>query len=173
VVAPATNRILLYSVTAAISQIGNMSALEATSVAGIDACICQPPRRYGLNMETKPTPAAAPAAEGKESAQESGNVIPFRPRAPRAASEAGLNAKSPSGHAPGPQDLAKYERGDGDDDYRHRMVTNAAALLFTIVLAGAGAWLAITIGEMRKNQDCFLSGRRNCSPIDVPVAPSK
>ena len=123
-------------------------------------------------METKSTPAAAPAAEGKEGAPESGNVIPFRPRASRVASDSHPEGQ-PSAASPGPQDLAKYERGDGDDDYRHRMITNAAALLFTVVLAGAGAWLAITLGEMRKNQDCFLSGRRNCSPIEVPAPPSK
>jgi hypothetical protein len=67
-----------------------------------------------------------------------------------------------------PEDLAKYERGDEDDDYRHRMIMNAAAIAVTIILAGVGAWLAITIGEMRKDQDCYLSGRRNCTPIDVP-----
>ena len=127
-------------------------------------------------METKPTPASAPVAEGKDDTHESGNVIPFRPRSPRAASQANPagNPESVSSPGiPGPQDLAKYERGGGDDDYRHRMITNAAALLFTIALAGAGAWLAITIGDMRKNQDCFLSGRRNCTPIDVPVAPGQ
>jgi hypothetical protein len=133
-------------------------------------------------METRPTPASAAVAEGKDDTQESGNVIPFRPRLARAASQsvASPSAASPSHAAsvaspdiPGPQDLAKYERGGGDDDYRHRMITNAAALLFTLVLAGAGAWLAITIGDMRKNQDCFLSGRRNCTPIDVPVAPGQ
>jgi hypothetical protein len=72
-------------------------------------------------------------------------------------------ARSPSAV----EDLAKYEGGDGDDDYRHRMMVNLAALVFTILLAGAGAWLAINIAEMRKNQDCVLSGRKNCSPVDV------
>jgi len=32
----------------------------------------------------------------------------------------------------------------------------------------AGVWMADKIAEMRKNQDCVLSGRRNCTPIDVP-----
>ena len=122
-------------------------------------------------METKSTPASAPEAEGKDNAPESGNVIPFRPRSPRAASHDAESVSSPG--TAGPQDLAKYERSGGDDDYRHRMITNAAALLFTIALAGAGAWLAITIGDMRRNQDCFLSGRRNCTPIAVPVAPDQ
>ena len=51
--------------------------------------------------------------------------------------------------------------------YRHRMMVNLAALAFIIVLAIAGVWLAMQIIQMRKNQDCILSGRRNCAPIDV------
>jgi len=45
------------------------------------------------------------------------------------------------------------------------MVVNLAALAFTIVLALAGVWLAMQIADMRKNQDCLLSGRRNFAPI--------
>ena len=103
------------------------------------------------------------------------NVIPFRGRHAPA-----TGRRLPEGaQTSGPDDLtkdglAKYERGDGDDDYRHRMITNTAASIFTIFLATAGAWLAITIGDMRKNQDCYLSGRRNCTPIDVPsLQPSR
>jgi hypothetical protein len=40
-------------------------------------------------------------------------------------------------------------------------------LLFTVALAAAGVWLAIQIAEMRRNQDCVLSGRRNCTPVDI------
>jgi hypothetical protein len=70
--------------------------------------------------------------------------------------------------APPPtEDLAKYEGGAAEDGYRHRMMVNLAALVVTVLLALAGSWLALTIAEMRKNQDCVLSGRRNCTPIDV------
>ena len=69
--------------------------------------------------------------------------------------------------APRSRNLAKYEGGARDDDYRHRMMVNLAALIFTLMLATAGAWLAVKIAEMRQTQDCFLSGRRNCTPIDV------
>ncbi len=124
-------------------------------------------------METKSTPASAPGAESDQSVRDE-NVIPFRGRHVPA-----MGRRLPeSAQTSGPDDLtkdglAKYERGDGDDDYRHRMITNTAALIFTIILATAGAWLAITIGDMRKNQDCYLSGRRNCTPIDVPSLQSK
>jgi hypothetical protein len=63
--------------------------------------------------------------------------------------------------------LAKYEGGNREDNYRHRMLVNIAALAFTVLLALAGGWLAIQIAEMRRNQDCVLSGRRNCAPIDA------
>lgn len=113
-------------------------------------------------METNSTPAPAPRAESEQRLEGDGKVIPFRPRQTSAA------GGMPGANTTGPENLAKYEQGDGEDDYRHRMIMNAAALAVTIILAAAGAWLAITIGDMRKNQDCYLSGRRNCTPIDVP-----
>ena len=64
-------------------------------------------------------------------------------------------------------DLAKYARGGESDDYRHRMIVNAAAFLFVVALIGAGLWLADRMAELRRNQDCALSGRRNCMPIEV------
>ncbi len=66
------------------------------------------------------------------------------------------------------EDLAKYERGEGSDDYGHRMVVNIAAFVFVVALIGAGVWLADTMASMRKNQDCVLSGRRGCSPVEAP-----
>ena len=70
--------------------------------------------------------------------------------------------------APSPvEDLAKYERGEHSDDYRHRMLVNAAAFVFVAALIGAGLWLADTMAQMRKNQDCVLSGRRGCTPVEV------
>ena len=64
-------------------------------------------------------------------------------------------------------DLAQYQHRSGGDDYRHRMLTNAIAFVFIIALIGAGLWLADTMARMRKNQDCVLSGRRGCSPVEV------
>ena len=49
------------------------------------------------------------------------------------------------------EDLAKFERGDGTDDYRHRMKVNIAAFLVVLALIGAGLWLADTMAQMRKN----------------------
>jgi hypothetical protein len=95
-------------------------------------------------------------------------VVPFRPRG------AGVRrdgwhwpARAPQPPVPPVPDLGKYEGGEYDDNYRHRMMVNLAALGFTAVLAIAGVWLVLQLADLRKNQDCVLSGRRNCAPIDV------
>ena len=63
-------------------------------------------------------------------------------------------------------DLAKYERSEDSEDYRHRMMVNAAAFLFVLALIGAALWLANTMAQMRRDQDCVLSGRRGCTPVE-------
>jgi hypothetical protein len=75
--------------------------------------------------------------------------------------------RAPATAPPPVDDLAKFERGEGVDDYRHRMTVNILAFVFVIALIGAGIWLADTMAQMRKNQDCVLSGRRGCSPVEV------
>ena len=65
------------------------------------------------------------------------------------------------------EDLAKYERDESSDDYRHRMIVNVTVFIFVVGLIGAGIWLADTMAAMRKNQDCVLSGRRGCTPVEV------
>ena len=94
-----------------------------------------------------------------------GRVIPFRPRGtprwrwpPRP-----FRAGDPPGG-----DLAKYEPGESKGDYRHRMKMNLLAFAATIVLMVVGIWIAETMADMRKIQDCYFSGRRNCAPIQVP-----
>jgi len=72
----------------------------------------------------------------------------------------------PSPSAP-VEDLAKYERDESSDDYRHRMIVNVTVFVFVAGLIGAGIWLADTMATMRKNQDCVLSGRRGCAPVEV------
>jgi hypothetical protein len=80
------------------------------------------------------------------------NVVPFRPRIPGASGGA---RPHPAGSSV--EGLAKYEGGEEQEGtYRHRMMVNLSALAFTIEIA-----------DLRKNQDCVLSGRRDCAPIDV------
>jgi len=88
-------------------------------------------------------------------------VLKFRPR---------TRARSPTANpadklAP---DLSRYERAnESPDDYRHRMIANAAAIAFTAALTGAGIWLAMTLADLRNTQDCVLMGRRDCAHISA------
>lgn len=68
-----------------------------------------------------------------------------------------------------PLDLARYERTrEEPDEFRHRMLANIAAFAFTIALLAIGIWLAISISDMRKTQDCVSMGRRDCARITLP-----
>lgn len=67
-------------------------------------------------------------------------------------------------------DLDKYERApDEPDDFRHRMLMNGLGLAVTVVLIVAGIWMADVMAHMRKDQDCVLMGRPNCTKVDVPA----
>jgi hypothetical protein len=66
------------------------------------------------------------------------------------------------------EDLAKYHgKKESNEEYRQRMIVNVAAFAFIVALVGAGLWLADSMAQMRKNDDCLASGRRNCAPIEV------
>jgi hypothetical protein len=68
-----------------------------------------------------------------------------------------------------PNDLSRYERDrDEPDDFRHRMLANVAAFAFTVALTAIGIWLAMSIADLRKTQDCVLMGRRDCAHISTP-----
>jgi len=71
--------------------------------------------------------------------------------------------------APERLDLSRYEQPrTGPDDFRHRMLANIAALAFTIALTAIGIWLAVSIADLRRTQDCVLMGRRDCVKITTP-----
>jgi hypothetical protein len=93
-----------------------------------------------------------------------GQILPFRPRG-------SLFARNVPRPPPVP-DLEKYERvRDEPDDFRHRMIMNGLGLGVTVVLIVTGIWIADVMAHMRKDQDCVLTGRSNCTPIDVPRQP--
>ena len=67
-----------------------------------------------------------------------------------------------------PLDLSRYERPrEEPDDFRHRMLANIAAFAFTVALTAIGIWLAISIADLRRTQDCVLMGRRDCVRIST------
>lgn len=57
---------------------------------------------------------------------------------------------------------------EDSDEFRHRMWTNLAGFTVAAILAALGVWLAISIADMRKAQDCVLAGHRDCAPITAP-----
>lgn len=97
--------------------------------------------------------------------EERGRVVRFVPRAPRARND---NTRRPDRPHPLIDDLDKYARRAEDDNYRHRMVTNLLAFLVLALIVYCGVWLANTMAQMRKDQDCVLTGRTNCAEIKVP-----
>ena len=100
------------------------------------------------------------SAPRPESGEPKGLVLPFRRR----------EKPRPQGTGAPVEGLEKYAETSEPDDYRQRMINNVLALVFCILLVAAGVWLADRIAEMRKNQDCVLSGRRNCANVSVPPA---
>jgi hypothetical protein len=48
------------------------------------------------------------------------------------------------------------------------MLANIAAFAFTFALTCIGIWLAMSIADLRKTQDCVLTGRRDCARISTP-----
>ena len=94
-------------------------------------------------------------------------VLKFRPRT-SAEPPGGREETSQANTSPAANDLSRYERPrDEGDDFRHRMLANVAALAFTVALTAIGIWLAVSIADLRKTQDCVLMGRRDCARISV------
>jgi hypothetical protein len=104
--------------------------------------------------------------------EEEHRVLLFRPRpvAPPPGRRTGLGgpvAQDDARHEP--NDLSRYELArEEPDDFRHRMLANIAAFAFTVALTAVGIWLAMSIADMRRTQDCVLMGRRDCARISTP-----
>jgi hypothetical protein len=101
-------------------------------------------------------------------------VLKFRPRTsahpPARREDSGLASKAPSSKTSpaAANDLSRYEQPREEaDDFRHRMLANVAAFAFTVALTAIGIWLAVSIADLRKTQDCVLMGRRDCARISV------
>jgi hypothetical protein len=101
------------------------------------------------------------------SSQEHGRIIRFRPRGVSASGWRWPVPRRGPGDTP-VADLTKFERGQDEDDYRHRMTMNGLVLALALVLIAIGVWLAVTIADMRKKQDCYLQGGRNCNQLLIP-----
>lgn len=98
--------------------------------------------------------------------RQSGQILNFALR--RRIERQPLRAPAPDEAEP-LDDLSRYEEEDRNINYRRRMLMNMIAVVVVAVLVGVGVWLADTIADMEKAQDCLMQGRQNCAPIEVPV----
>jgi hypothetical protein len=110
-------------------------------------------------------------------AEEEHRVLHFRPRNPslKPGGQQHLDARArqekvqPESSQPEPYDLSRHERPrEEPDEFRHRMLANIAALAFTVALTAVGIWLAMSIADLRRTQDCVLMGRRDCVRMTTP-----
>ena len=65
--------------------------------------------------------------------------------------------------APPPNDMQEPESASD------RRLGNIIIVVGLVALLGIAWWLADALYTARKADDCIASGRRNCSPIDVPI----
>jgi len=102
---------------------------------------------------------------------EAGRVVVFR--RPSGAPHNRVPSLKPARQTDSPAvaDLRKYQRAREEEDYRYRMVVNVLALAFCVLLALAGVWLVNEIAEMKRIQDCVLSGRTGCTSL--PIQPQR
>jgi len=104
--------------------------------------------------------------------EEEHRVVRFRPRTlahPPGRRESSGDQPLQEDTRHGANDLSRYERDRAEpDDFRHRMLANVAAFAFTVALTAVGIWLAMSIADLRKTQDCVLMGRRDCARISAP-----
>jgi len=102
-----------------------------------------------------------------QQSESKGRILRFvpRPSLPKGKGRQLGSWRDPGDEKTAVGDLSEYERRDGGDNYPRRMVINAVAFAFILMLTLAGIWLAETMAMLQKNQDCALSGRRNCAEL--------
>jgi hypothetical protein len=57
---------------------------------------------------------------------------------------------------------------DGDDEGEQRRSAALIGLIIILALAIAGVWLVRELREKSQLEDCLMSGRTNCAPIEAP-----
>jgi hypothetical protein len=67
-------------------------------------------------------------------------------------------------------EFARFEQEQDEPiDYRHRAIMNVIALAIVSLLVGLGVWIADTLNELQRDQDCLMQGRSNCAPIELSL----
>jgi hypothetical protein len=63
----------------------------------------------------------------------------------------------------------KSSSGDGDQEADERRSAALIGLIIILALAIAGVLLVRELRERSQLEDCLMSGRTNCAPIEVPL----
>lgn len=58
-----------------------------------------------------------------------------------------------------------------EQDERDRRSANIFLLVAAAAFVAIGVWIGDGLLKAKRADDCMSSGRRNCSPIEVPVDP--
>ena len=61
--------------------------------------------------------------------------------------------------------------GDGDRETDERRTAALIGLIICLALAIAGVVLIRDLGRESRLEDCLMSGRTNCAPIEIPPHP--
>jgi hypothetical protein len=104
------------------------------------------------------------ATQEENGSADQNRVVPLRPRNLRPRPKP--SSAERSGRSP--REAASQDADDTDDNGSHRTLANLVGLMLVVGLIATGVWLAHAIADMRRNEDCVLTGRRNCMPIEIP-----
>jgi hypothetical protein len=66
---------------------------------------------------------------------------------------------------PGSVPRMAHDPNEPDDGRRGAVI----GLAITVLLVVAGYYLLTALRENSKLQDCLMSGRTNCAPLDIPT----
>jgi len=62
-----------------------------------------------------------------------------------------------------------HRSGDNDDGSEQRRSAALIGLIIILALAIAGVVIVRELREKSQLEDCLMSGRHNCAPIEVPA----
>ena len=66
----------------------------------------------------------------------------------------------------------KSEIVSPEQDERDRRSANIFLLVAAVAFIAIGIWIGDGLLKAKRADDCMSSGRRNCSPIEVPIDPN-
>jgi hypothetical protein len=69
--------------------------------------------------------------------------------------------------------MTNPQRPDDHTDYALRRRVNISVGIAAAVLLAILIWTVQWLAENERLQSCYASGRRDCTPLDIPAAPER